>query len=153
MDRQTIDGAMARGELTENEAYFILRFAGHAGYDKAIKRLEGKPFRRLRKWFVWFGGWENPTLSQWDRGASAWQFRLTIAGVKKKWMTPFPLSLFGGRITFFGRWAQMRWGKGYLVASSDYAYKWPTRLYWSPDGTPSNPKAKYYFGRDRRNFA
>ena len=39
MSEHSIAAAMARGELTEEEAYFVLRFAGHQGYDKAIRKL------------------------------------------------------------------------------------------------------------------
>lgn len=139
----SIESAMSLGELTEEEAYFVLRYAGRMGYDKAIKRLSPNPLKPLRRWFVWFGGWEKPELLQWDGGKPAWEFRYRDG----RWKDPFPLSVLGYRLTIFGKWAQMKFGKGYLVASSGFAYKWPNSLYWSPDGTPQHPRARNIIGR------
>ncbi len=90
----TIEAAMALGELDEDEAYFILRIAGHLGYDKAQKRMLS-PVSRLRRWLIWIGGWEVPSLIQWDQGEPAW---------KIKGRDPFPISLFGHRISIFSDW-------------------------------------------------
>jgi hypothetical protein len=150
-ESHTVQAAMERGELTEDEAYFVLRFAGRVGYDKAIKRLAGRPLHKLRKWLVWFGGWEHPELSQWDRGVPAWEFRRRneFSG-KVRWLDPFPLSLFGGRVTFFSWGFQVKVRRGWLVASGAYANSLPTKLYWSPNGTPQHERARFFVGSDRR---
>lgn len=135
--------AMERGELTEEEAYFLLRFAGHMGYEKAIKRLDN-PWKSLRRWFVWFGGWERPELSQWDRGAKAWDFFNTYTG-KRKLNSPTPMSILGHRVTFHGWGVSVRICKGSFVMASDYAHGKPDRIYWSPDGTPQNPGVKMFW--------
>lgn len=146
----TVEAAMTRGELTEDEAYFVLRFAGRVGYDRAIKRLAGRPLHRLRKWLVWFGGWENPELSQWDRGKPAWELRRTneFTG-KSRWADPFPLALFGHRIAFFGWGAQARVRRGYVTLSRGRAKGRLSKLYWSPDGTPQHPRARFFVGGQR----
>lgn len=148
-DSHTIEAAMRREELTEEESYFILRFAGRMGYDKAIKRLSN-PFQVLRQWFVWFGGWESPALSQWDRHIPAWSFVGHI-GKKKYLKSPWPVSLFGHRITLHGKWGQMKCFGGYLVASNS-VNTWANKLFWSPNGTPTHPRARLIFsskkGRD-----
>jgi len=107
LEPQNVQAAMARGELSEAEAYFVLRFAGRHGYNKAMARMDFSRLpllRRARKWFVWFGGWEVPELSQWDSGRSAWEIRKG-----GRWRDPFPLSLFGHRVTFFSGWFEYRW--------------------------------------------
>jgi hypothetical protein len=118
----TVADAMARRELTEEEAYFVLRFAGHYGYKNTMDRFHS-PLKRLRKWFVWVGGWEEPELSQWDRGEPAWKLS----------RDPMPFSLFGHRVTFYGWGWSAKVGKGWLVWSRS------SGLYWSPNGTPSHP--------------
>lgn len=145
----TIEAALRREELTEEEAYFVLRFAGRIGYGEAIKRLDGQgPLRRLRKWLFWIGGWETARLSQWDRGKKKWEIfgrdhrtnRLKVNGLT-------PLSLFGHRITFFGWGVQVKWGRGYVTLSSDHADSGLTKLYWSPNGTPGHERARFYWRR------
>lgn len=146
----TIEAAMKRGELTEEEAFFILRFAGNMGYGKAIKRLTPSLMQPLRRWFIWIGGWERPELSQWDRGVKAWDiFGKDCVTGKTKVNGPTPLSLFGHRITFQCWGIRMKWGRGHLTWSSDYAYFKPTKLYWSPDGTPGHPNAKFFWRKKR----
>lgn len=127
----TSAAAMARNELTEEEAYFLLRFAGHYGYERTIRRFDPW-WRRLRTWVVWFGGWECPELLQWDEGRPAFQ----VKG------DPYPLSLFGHLVTFYGGWLQLRWFGGWVVVS------WKERIYayWSPDGTPGHVRAKDLIG-------
>jgi len=122
MENHTVAAAMARGELTDEEAYFILRFAGHYGY-KYTMGLFDSPLKKLRKWFVWFGGWEKPKLLQWDSGEPAWNFS----------KDPTPVSLCGHRFTYFGWGWELRIGGGWLVRSNT------SGLYWSPNGTPSHP--------------
>lgn len=128
--------ALNRGELTDEEAYYILRFAGRMGYDRAIRRLSpGYPWRNLRRWFV-RTGWETPELGQWDGNLPRWRFveRDRYTG-KLRWFDPFPLTILN-RLTIFGRWWHLRCFGGYLVCSNEYAYKWPNKLYWSRNGTP-----------------
>lgn len=138
MESHTIANAVKRGELTEDEAYFILRFAGRMGYDNAIKKLT--PWHhRLRQWFLWIGGWECPELMQWDAGRAAFEPRRPDG----RWRSPYPVTILN-RVTLFGGWGQVRVGRGFVT--------WVSRdrmLYWSPDGTPSNPAARFLIGRAR----
>lgn len=140
----TIKDVMERGEITEEEAYFILRFAGRLGYGQAIRRLHpGNGIRRFfyfaRKWIVWFGGWERAELSQWDRGAKAWEFFSNYGGVRKI-ASPFPVSFAGHRITLFGDWFQFRIGRRIFVVNHRFA-RGQFYVYWSFDGTPpDSPK-------------
>lgn len=138
----TLAAVMARGELTEEEAYFILRFAGKLGYTKAIHRLSN-PWRTLRKWFVWIGGWENGELGQWDQGKPAWEpFR------RGKLQNPTPISFFGHRITIQSRWLRVQIGRGYLnILFPNYVKTRYGRIYWSPNGTPQHPQARFFLGR------
>ncbi len=142
-----IKAAMERGELTEEEAFFVLRFAGNLGYDRAIRRMKN-PLKVLRRWFVWIGGWETAELSQWDRGKKPWELFGScgsLKGPKRYIKSPFSVSLFGRRITCFGWGIQVKTRRGYLCASSDYAGGLPTKLYWSPNGTPGHPEARMYW--------
>lgn len=151
----SIRSAMERGELTEEEAYFVLRFAGHIGYDKAIRRLQPSG-PRFRRWFIHLMGWEPPALSQWDRGCPKWDLFHTIPtpqGEKRVLTSPCPVSLFGGRVVCFGWGTQLKLFGGYLVASRDYANGFPTKLYWSPDGTPQHPRARMFAKRRRAVYA
>jgi hypothetical protein len=99
---------------------------------------------RLRQWVSWFGGWE--TVNRDDREypyRHRWQFRypFTVAGrggqQKLAWRDPFPLSLFGHRLTFFG------WGgncriPGHRILTWTYrrGQRQHFRAYISTDGTP-----------------
>lgn len=135
----TIAEAMKRGELDEEEAYFILRFAGHHGYREAIRRLtpEGRLWH-ARRWLIWFGGWERPHLIQWDAGKPAFEMK----------GDPTPVGLFGHRFTHYGWGWQLRTRTGFLV----YSRARPNRdaeFYWSPDGTPSHPGAVLFYGNER----
>ena len=125
-----INAAMKRQELTEEEAYFVLRFAGQIGYHKAIRRLKGRWLHHIRRWVVWFGGWESAELLQWDEGWPRWHFR-TIMGHHR--IGPWPMALFGHRIVLFGHWMQWRWGGGYMTLDLRLRY-----CYWSPNGTPQH---------------
>jgi hypothetical protein len=134
----TIPAALEITGLSEEEAYFILRFAGKLGYDKAIKRLDGNILYRFRRWLIWVGGWEKSKLQQWDAGKPAWKSRY-----EGKWKDPTPLSLFGHRITFMGRWLEFK------VFASDFVIHWPDHLggwgiYLSPNGTPHHPNAIHF---------
>lgn len=138
----TLAAVMARGELTEEEAYFILRFAGRLGYAKAIRRLSN-PWRTLRKWFVWIGGWEHSELGQWDRGLPAWEpFR------RGELQDPTPISFFGHRITIQNRWLSVQIGRGYLnILFPNYVKTRYGHVYWSPNGTPQHPQARFFIGK------
>lgn len=139
-DNHSIESAMRREELTEEEAYFILRFAGRVGYDRAIKKL-CNPWKNVRQWFVWVGGWENTEIGQWDRGKKAWEIFARV-GKKLRLREPYPISFFGHRITLFGRGHfSLKFMGGYLCASHEYSYAWPNKLYWSPNGTPDHKRA------------
>ncbi len=142
MSEHSIKAAMARGELSEDEAYFVLRIAGHHGYSESIKRLDG-PLRRARRWLVWFGGWESPELCQWDLGWPAWRFR--DSGGKLN--SPTPLSFCGHKVTFQNFSAHMQTRGGYLCVSWDR--RQGRKVYWSPDATPSNKDAVFYYGSKR----
>ncbi len=123
----SVAGAMSRGELDEEEAFFVLRYAGHHGYKEAMRRLmPWSRFKRVRRWLVWFGGWEAPELSQWDRGAKAFE----IKG------SPFPLSFFGGHVTL------QRFGVDIDVPfrRTRLCIRWRDgfRVFVSPDCTPGS---------------
>ena len=140
MSAHTIQAAMWRGELTEEEAYFILRFAGRMGYSKAIKRLSN-PIKNIRQWFIWIGGWEYSELSQWDRGKPAWQPIEERQG-KKRLQDPTPISLFGHTITVFDRWFEIKCFGGSLNVMFPNYHNADHWVYWSPNGTPQHPDAK-----------
>lgn len=144
MESHTIEAALRRGELSEEEAYFVLRFAGHLGYDRAIKRLSD-PLKVARQWLVWVGGWEPATLRQWDEGLPAWR-----PFYRGKLQSPTPVSAFGHRITVnqcgASRWVNVRMFGGYLHVSLDKSC-----VYWSPNATPSHPDAVYFVGRRPAN--
>lgn len=142
---RNVEAALLKSGLTEEEASFILRFAGRLGYDRAIRRLSS-PWKNLRQWFIWVGGWEWPELSQWDRGKPAWEPMR-----EGRIVSPTPVSLFGHRITFFGwgaqvklRWRGRRW---ILCLSSTYRHSPLDKLYLSPDGTPGHPEARFLWRR------
>lgn len=123
----TIAAAMSLGELSEEEAYFILRFAGRRGYTNAIRRMDPRTtLSRIRRWFVWVGGWEPASLLQWDRDYKAWMFD----------RDPTPVSVFGHRITFQSKWVEIKIGGGWLVL-----HHADRNVYWSPNGTPQHPRA------------
>lgn len=138
----TIEAALRRGELTDEEAYFVLRFAGQLGYRKAINRLSD-PLKVARKWLVWVGGWEHPELGQWDRGQPAWEIFS-----RGRLNDPTPVSLLGHRITVNrcnrSGWVDLRICDGYLHVRFD-----GSAAYWSPDATPAHPEAIHFVGRRR----
>jgi hypothetical protein len=139
----TIAEAMARGELDEEEAYFILRFAGHYGYKESIERMKGNPLKRARRWLAWIGGWETPELLQWDEGWPAMRpFRVVDGKVKLN--GPTPVSLFGHRVTIQHFGFYMRVGGGYLCFYND-----PKRIFWSPNATDHHPDTIVLAGKRR----
>lgn len=142
----TIAAAIGLGELDEEEAYFILRFAGRMGYDRAIQQLVPWP-RRIRQWLVHPQGWEPPELLVWDLGYPAW----TLRDMRGRLKDPLPLSMFGTRLCLNGHlsmsdgiWLTVRIGGGYLVLQPK-----KHRIYWSPDATPSHARAVFYVGSPR----
>lgn len=142
----TIQSAMERGELTEEEAFFVLRFAGRMGYDKAIKRLRPNLFKNVRRWLFWVGGWEHPELMQWDRGAKAWEpFRFLDGKRELRDMTP--ITLLGRFITIQNFGVAIRIGRGYLCFNAATRKGKKDKLYWSPNSTPHHPKAKILWQR------
>lgn len=125
----TIESAMSRGELDEEEAFFVLRFAGHLGYREAIRRLNPDPWwTRLRQWFVKFLGAEKPHLMRWDNGAKAWDAKHGV----------MPIMLFGKRITI--QW----FGVDIEVPKTRLCIRWRDkhtgprswRVFLSPNCTP-----------------
>jgi hypothetical protein len=54
-------------------------------------------------------------------------------------LSPMPVGLFWGRITLYSWGWSLDWGTGWMTWSRD------SGLYWSPDGTPSNPAAVSYW--------
>lgn len=143
IESHTIENAMKREELTEEEAYFILRFAGHVGYDKAIRRIMGRPIYDLRRWFIWFGGWESAELNQWDSGWPAWHFKNVYGG---QWSTPYPLSILGHMITFYSDWFQVRLTKRWIFVFAPRT----SGAYISKDGTPQHPETKFLWNKHGR---
>ncbi len=143
-EKHTVAAALARGELSEDEAYFVLRFAGHVGYSQAITRLKGAPWwSRARRWLVWVGGWEQPELSQWDGGHKAWELRNAWNG---KWANPTPVALFDHRVVVQGWGWQLRGRRGYWVYSHHGSGRdVPPRFYWSPNGTTWHKQARIWW--------
>lgn len=133
----TVAAAMARGELDEEEAYFVLRFAGHYGYSESIRRLGGL-WKRLRHKVIWIGGWERPELLQWDEGLPAFEPRR-----RGRWADPTPMTLFG-RITYYGWGIQVELKSTYLVVVFARRND-PGRAYLSTDGTPGRA-SRFFWG-------
>ncbi|MDM8310783.1 hypothetical protein QUW36_01805 [Clostridium cadaveris] len=121
-------------------------------------------YKRLRRWFIWIGGWEKANCSGWHlryrekvpkytsqtkdfaKGMNVSEleeyYKTHPYKMKTRfWYTPTPISLFGHRITIqdFGIYLSTR-NRGYLV------WNWnDKKCYVSPNGTPSNA-IKWYFG-------
>lgn len=145
----SLQEALNRVNLTDEEMYFILRFADRLGYDRAIKRLTpGHPWQTIREWFVSIG-WEKPELMQWDGGCPRWViFSRDCYTGKVRFHDPFPLSFFGHRITFqsFGVTIRLR-RRSYLCFTSDFHAGFPNKLYWSPNGTPCHERTRMFWRR------
>lgn len=90
-------------------------------------------FKRIRTWFVWFGGWEKANQT-------GWKFTWRGYGNKLKFHDPFPLSFFGHRLTFYGKWWNIRIGGGWFVKSASMKHTY----FWSINGTPDSA-VKWYF--------
>lgn len=118
--------------------------------------------KRIRKWFIWIGGWERPN-------STGWRFRIKTVAPKTKeqieycqgktfgeikeylkdkphktpticWNTPTPICLFGHRITIQGFGVYISTKQGYIVW--DWKHKY---CYKSVNGTPSKAHV-WYFG-------
>ena len=118
-------------------------------------------YKRLRKWFIWIGGWEKPNCT-------GWHFRIkeTVPLPKDKeicigmnrgqlteflkdrphktrtvcWLDPTPISFFGHRITIqsFGIHLSVR--SGWIVCN------WKSKkCYISKNGTPQDAYC-WFFG-------
>jgi hypothetical protein len=87
-------------------------------------------WHHFRHWFIWLGGWERANGSGWRLYLNT---KKVGGGNRKLWLSPYPVSLFGGRITFFGWGWDLKVKGGWLVYSSIGRRK----LYISPNGTPS----------------
>jgi hypothetical protein len=132
-----IQDAMNRRELDEEEAFFVLRYAGHLGYSEAIKRLRPwSPLKRMRRWLVWFGGWESPELCQWDLGKPA--FRINGS--------PTPLSFFGHRVTVHRFGVDIDLPRRRTRLCVHWERGAGVYVYISPDCTPSSA-THWLFGR------
>ena len=135
---------MGLGELTEEEAYFVLRFAGRAGYSRAIGALTdvAVPSGRLRRLVrrrIWIGGWEHPELLQWDKGLPAFE---PVRDGKVR--SPYPIKI--GPLTLYGWGANLDVPGGCLVASWGRRSGWPVEVYISPNGTPHHPNVRWIAG-------
>jgi hypothetical protein len=144
LEGHTIAAAMRRKELTEEEAYFVLRFAGHMGYERAIRLLSARnPLRLFRRWLVYISGWETPELMQWDMGVPAWKLRLQV-GDNAILARPWPVAMFGHRFKIFSYGLSIHLPNKRILCITHL----PTwAIYTSPDGTPSHRRAHYYLGR------
>jgi hypothetical protein len=88
---------------------------------------------RIRHWFIWVGGWELAN-------GKGWRFSIPTdpSGSKRIKLSPTPISLLGGRITFYsGRWVDIKTKHGWLVIQKKYCYI-------SRDGTPSEAHVFYW---------
>lgn len=88
--------------------------------------VDVKPmWTRVARWLVWCGGWEALGLIRRGRISQPW-----------------PLSLLGHRVTFHGRWVDIRLGRSWLVIGwqrgklRDGNSCW--HAYISRDATPSS---------------
>ena len=86
---------------------------------------------RLRNWLIWIGGWER---TDHKTGKHEWR-------PVSRWSDPFPLSLFGHRITFqpFGvsvKLPHTRFNWSYRKSGANYGPLGVGYAYFSRDGTP-----------------
>jgi len=86
-------------------------------------------FKRIRRWFIWIGGWEKAN-------SSGWKLFRTRANGMRSLCNPAPIALLGHRIIHYSwgmdfrlprRWLSVHWG--------DSLRGW--YIYLSLDGTPS----------------
>ena len=84
------------------------------------------PWRRIRRWCIWVGGWERAN-------GAGWCLRIPSATGGHLWMSPTPISLAGHRVTIHRHWFQVRIASGHLVVDLRERH-----AYISRDGTPNN---------------
>lgn len=97
------------------------------------------PFKRVRNWLIWFGGWEKADGAGWKiRRDSP---RGGIYG-------PRPVSILGHRVTFFGSWFDVRLPHTILVVRLRAGYDGGPYAYLSRDGTSSRAH-HWLFGAPR----
>lgn len=141
-DPRTVEGVMGSCGLTDEEAWFVLKLAGHHGYDEAARRLSPRGrLRRMRQAVLWVGGWEWPDLCRAEFGKPAWE-----PWRDGRWVDPTPVTLLR-RLTFFGKgssgwWGQLRAAGTILVFGTAPSF-W---AYVSPNGTPGHPGARDLVG-------
>ena len=111
-------------------------------------RRDWSLFHRVRNWFVWLGGWEKANGEGWqivrrDNLTAIFKYRKFKRLLKPGWWLhdPFPVSLFGHKITFQPWGWSMRTGHGWLVYSR--AGRERPVMYLSSDGTPSGAYSWY----------
>jgi hypothetical protein len=82
-------------------------------------------YKRIRKWFLWIGGWEKSN-------SEGWHFRYDHG----EWRSPTPMSFLGHKITIqhFGIYFRLPSGHLHIGWSKNQGRK----CYISPDGTPQN---------------
>jgi hypothetical protein len=85
-------------------------------------------WKRVLGWLVWIGGWHAHRQGNWT-------LRERLSGEMLA-----PVSLLGHRVTYFSWGIQCRMKGGYWVA----VWRLGKRIYWSPDGTPSNATVWLY---------
>lgn len=78
-------------------------------------------WKRFRQYIIWVGGWE-------EANGKGWRIK------KYNLLDPFPVSLLGHWITFYGWGLNFRVKKGWFVVS----WRHEKKIYISCDGTPSS---------------
>src|SRR5690349_11986919 len=80
------------GQHTTRTAMRTLHWNGERWYVNEMSLL-----KRVRRWFIWIGGWELAN----GRG---WRLRTPREQGRQIWMHPTPVSVLGHRATFYGHW-------------------------------------------------
>ena len=86
--------------------------------------------KRIRRWFIWIGGWEKAN-------SSGWKLCLTRYDGTEFMRSPTPIALFGHRIVCFNWGIDFRFPRRWLCIhwSGPPSRGW--RIYLSQDATPS----------------
>jgi hypothetical protein len=121
--------------------------------------------KRIRKWFFWLGGWEKANSAGWrfymkhtrPKKPTKEQREILVNLTPKEqheyiktlperyervWLSPFPISLLGHRITFYNWGMNIRTSEGYFCITWDKNQG--RKCYISYDGTPSNAHIWYW---------
>lgn len=125
--------------------------------------------KRIRKWFIWIGGWEKANCSGWHfrhkeiapkfpeqyeeiKGMNIGEMKDYLKDkphryVTTFWYNPLPISLFGHRFTIQPFGVYLRLSSEYLVFSWNQRRKGKIvfRMYRSKNGTPQDAHV-WYFG-------